>query len=146
MTLALVALAGCYSGQGGRVASTPPVTLIDNIAADDTAANRTFNLDTDGWASLAVYVDFTRSAGTAVTLTCSATDDEGTTDFPIQECTFSSGTCTLDDIVYSKTTSVSDTFHFLVDTLGAEEIECVFAVASGGSSDFITIDAQLIGS
>lgn len=109
-------------------------------AADRTATIDVGRLGPNGEAlSLAVVgIDLTWNAAATVTLTCTSSDDGGTTDYSIQDCTMGSGTCTSADLSWSKTVTASKKWQWRIDTLGFVRLECV-VLCSGAGTDTVTI-------
>ncbi len=116
--------------------------VLDGVAADAAEASRTITLPTHGMSRLVLQVEFTRSAGTAVTLTPSYSLDDGANYCRMTSTTISLGTGTLSQYTDSRTTSSTESFGVTYDVAGMDYFKVVFAVTSGGSSDLLTVLAS----
>ena len=114
---------------------------LNAVAANAAAAARTVTVsNANQFSQIAFFVSFTRSAGTAVTMSVAEHyDSSDTTDYT-QQALDGSSTPTLDsgDKVISKTTSATGAWVWRVDVDG-EQVEAVFAVTGGGASDYLTV-------
>ena len=105
--------------------STGPTFTIENPGAGYAVANLTMIR--------------TRNAGTDMTMTCTHTNDGGTTNPKVQVCSWSGGTCTHADVTWKTSTSTTETLAWQVDILGWISTTCTLASTSSNSSDTIKV-------
>lgn len=95
--------------------------------------------DLSGFGILTLYFKLTWNAASAISMTCTASPDGGTTDYKLQTCDIASGACTSYNSSWSKSVSASTNWAWRIDTLGFPEIECVITDTGGGASDTLVI-------
>lgn len=113
------------------------------ISAASINTAKTFTLteaEMGGFGMLGIFVEYTNSAGTAVVMTCTGSNDDGTTDFALQSCAVSAGTCTSTDATWSNAVSGDEDWMWKVDTQGALSVTCSFTATGGDGSDVATVD------
>ena len=140
------ALAGTAQNPTSHAFKKLQTTLINDVALNAAAGTRTFALteqDMRGYGILTVFVDFAHSAATDVQMVCSASDDQGTTDFPVQSCAVAAGVCTSTDANWTKAVAGNDEWIWRVDIVGIPYLECVFSGTSGGASDKVVVTGYL---
>jgi hypothetical protein len=94
-----------------------------------------------GREKMTVFVDLAEhSAATVVKVNVDATNDKGTTWFPIQAESISSGTGTLTDYTAEKAVSAADTFEVRY-LLGFENIRIRVSGTSGAAGDVVSVTA-----
>lgn len=114
-------------------------TPVDGVAANAAAALRTATLDVIRFAQLAVVIDLSQSAATALTMTMAASVDGGTTYGDVQSMSVSSGTGTLSDMTWTKAVSGDVTITLDLPVVAYSNVQLVFAATGGGASDLITV-------
>jgi len=117
-------------------------TLLSAVALNATAATRTLTVtqaDLLGHGLLVVYIDYTNSSATTVTMVCSASDDSGTKEFTIQSCDVAAGNCTSSDNLFTNAVSGDEDFTWRVDVLGFIHVTCILGGASADGSDLVTV-------
>lgn len=116
--------------------------LLDAVAANAAAASRTFEIDTAGWVKATIQVDYVYSAGTAVTLTCQGSLNQGTSYASITSTSVGAGTGTVTAYVDSFAISAaSANFLLEYDVRTLDRLKCVAAVTGGGANDKVTVYA-----
>lgn len=121
-------------------------TLASSVACNASSGTRTFTLSTGrpaGFGLMALQLNFTYNAATAVSMTCEGSLDGGTSWAKAQICTVSGSTCTLTQATWSHATSASENWMMRVDFLGAPDVRCTVACTGGGASDTWTIYGRL---
>lgn len=127
--------------------------LINDVALNAAAGSRTLTLSTAagslparGFGVLVLSVKRTRVAGTDLTMTCTQSPDGGTTDYGLAECesAAASGVCTFYQQTWKDPGSASVNWTWRVDILGYSELECVFASASAGANDKLTVTGSVV--
>jgi hypothetical protein len=155
---AVVALAGLVvlpintaeSTSRGRRSFGSMGTVITSTTLD--AASSTFEVEnhnhyTDGlWALMSVWVKVTDgdNSVTAITMSCTGSEDQNTTDFTLQSCVVASGACTSSNASWVKDPSGMTTKNWVwrVDIEGVPDIECTFTDTGGDASDSIIVGAS----
>lgn len=116
--------------------------LLDDIALNATAADRTITLTLDRkYAKVVIGIDFEHNAATTVTATPTVSYD-GSVFFSKTTKSCASGTCTVYQRTDSNPVSGDEEFELEFDVRGLEKLKIVFAGASAGASD--TIDVQAV--
>lgn len=115
--------------------------LINGIAATASAANRTAVFNIGGLAKLSISFSVSRSTATAITMTCNASTDQGTTFVAVADQTVSAGVGTLVAHTWSYAVSASGGVQIDVGVGSYDFLQCVFAATGGGSSDLLTVSA-----
>jgi hypothetical protein len=119
------------------------------INAATAAASRSFEVEnkSGGLGLLIVYITYVEdnTSTSAVTMTCTASDDNNTTDYKMQSCTVSSGACTSSDASWTLDPDNTGTTYWVwrVDVEGYEDFECTFAFTGGEAADLLTAKYQL---
>ena len=87
-------------------------------------------------------VDYTYNAGTALTMTCTASANNAVSYANINTVSISGGTATLSTVTWTKAVVASTNELISVDTNGYDFLRCVFSVTGGGASDLLDVAAQ----
>ena len=121
-------------------------------AATLDAASTTFtydNLPKNGtWGLMLVYVKVTDSndSVTALTMSCTGSIDDNTTDYSMTSCSVTAGVCTSTVATFvidpSGITSPKK-WLWRVDIEGIEDIQCVFTDTGGLIADTLDVSASL---
>lgn len=122
-------------------ASTNARNILEGVALNATAADRTITVPTEGFSKLRVLVFYTYSAATTVTaqVTCSY---DGTTYARVTSRAVSSGTATLSLVADEYTTSAADAdFMIEYDVRGCKTVKVLFGGASAGAGDLVDVQA-----
>lgn len=122
-----------------------PVELGVN-AQSVNAAVTSSSFDVTGFNQLVVEIDYTYSAGTALTLYIETTDSlAGTPTWRrLQTQSISSGTSTLSNLLYSKTVSAADQNYSLEKPILHSGMRLVFAMTGApDASDVVTARVRL---
>lgn len=122
-------------------------TLLNAVALNAAAATRTFEVteqEMAGYSVLALFVKFARSAATDVQMSCTASDDAGTTDYTLHSCAVAAGVCTSSAASWKYTTSSTGNWVWRVDTMGLPRVTCTFSGTSGGANDLVTVTGYAI--
>ena len=132
--------------QNQRISVTPIQTYLNAVACSASAGSRTATVEVghigpNGQAYqllvFNLFLDYT--AATAVTMSCTASPDNGTNKYTIQDCTMASGACTSNDASWSKAISAADKkWPWRVDTTGFLRLDCVFACGAGADTLTVT--------
>ena len=133
-----------YSGKAGTAfcSDTGACKVLDGVAANASAALRTFVLKTYGYSVVGVQVNYTRSSGTALVLTCTGSRDGGVTYGEIDSVNISAGVGTMSPFYLTKTTSTTGNYNFDgLDVRRFDYVSCILAVTSGGTSDLADVYA-----
>lgn len=149
MRLFVALMLFCSTALAGDAASvSEKVTLLSAVAGNAAASLLTFNVPLGNgkivtaarqMAVLHFAMDYT-SGATAVTLTCSASDDNGTTLYPLQECPVVAGVATCVNVSWSKAIAAADTkWAIRIDATGYAYLRCVAAVTAGAANDSLTV-------
>ena len=116
-------------------------TKLSAIALNGAASTRTISLNSlEGYTHAAVFIDYTNSAATAVTMTCSARyDSTDSTDYQLHACDGSTTpTLTCGPKVWSNAVSGDEAWVWHVPLL-AQNLVCVLAGTSAGAGDLVTV-------
>lgn len=136
---------------GSGVTAGDKKTFLNAVHANAAAGSLTFTVpvsngpftagngtETNQIANLYFNFDYTDGA-TAVTMTCSASDDKSTL-FVIQSCAVATGVCTSTDASWSKAISAADKkWIWRVDLTGMVYASCVVAVTGGTANEHVTV-------
>lgn len=128
--------------------------LGEKIAATTLdAASTTFEVEVSrgvsfGLATVWVSVLDAGDGVTDISMTCTGSKDNNTTDYDLQSCATSAGTCTSTDSTWSKDPSGNtavDTkrWPWRVDIEGINDFECIFTDTGGDISDTIQVEVSL---
>lgn len=112
------------------------------------AAERTSNvIDLNGADRLTLYFDFTRAAYTAISISVdfSPFNSADYVQYKEQSVSVASGTGTLSDYSFAKTTSTSQKIKISLDKLDAKSAKVRVSATSGGASDLISVYACVSG-
>lgn len=125
-------------------------TVID---AQTMAAPRSFTIVRQNPAYYGVYglttlwiclTDADNSV-TDLTMTCTGSPNDGTTDYTLQDCsTLVAGVCTSVNASWSKNPSAISSpkcWPWRVDTEGVAELECTFTPTGGAAADLLSVYA-----
>jgi hypothetical protein len=135
-----------YHKASGATDFSNPATsrnLLNAVAANASAANRTITIDVKGYAKTTIVFVLTRGGDAATaTITCSGSLDGGTTYGTVQARAISSGVATLTDFSDSRATGGSS-FSIAIDygVSTYTHFKCVFATDTSNASDTITVQA-----
>jgi hypothetical protein len=133
-------------------------TLLNNVSGNASASSLTFtigpNIGTtittgddrlEGYTWLDLRFNHSaHSAATAVTMTCTTSEDGGTTKEILQDCTVASGACTSDDASWSKAVSGTKKWRWRVGIKNGKQAECVVALTAGDGTDKITVKGKVV--
>lgn len=148
LLLALVAIPlPAYAAQTG-----PRLLTLKSNAAVLTAVradtNPVITLETgvpDGFAFVVVMIELTRSFATAITMTCTGSDDDNVTNYILQECDLATaGTCDSKDATFTKTVSGNKKWPWRVGTLGFKDVQCTFGHTAAVAGDLLTVATRLV--
>lgn len=138
------AYAANYDGQ--YVLSKPLGVQLSGVALNASAATRTITIvPAQQYARVLFTVNFTYAAATTVTITPTCTDSASTTKGSILSGNVASGVST--DVAYTRsvaTGSASMNFQWNFGIAGEHTCSFVFAGASAGASDLVTVSATLV--
>ncbi len=130
---------------GGRHAWIDLGTL---IAAQTAAAPRSFTVNNSafGMGVLWLFIKETRDGGLSnVTMSCTASEDDNTTDYLLQDCSVAAGVCSSSDASWSQTIAANKNWIWRVDVLGVPgDLECTFSFTGGDAGDAITVDGWMV--
>jgi hypothetical protein len=115
--------------------------MLNAVAANAAAASRTFTIDTEGYVAVALQVDYVYTAGTAVTMTCTKSLNQGTTYASVTSTSVAGGTGTVTAYADSFAVTASTNFTLEYDVRNYDKLRCVAAVTGGGAADTITVYA-----
>lgn len=137
-----------------KIEITPLTTNLSAVSCISTvaAATRTATIDVgkigpSGKAlpMVVVGIEHVYNASATVTMTCTASNDDGTTDYKIQDCTMASGTCTSNDLSWSKASgAASSNWMWRIDSTGFVRLECTL-LCSGAGTDTVTVKTYSAG-
>ena len=112
------------------------------VASNAAAALRTFTIDTSTFVKLTLQVNYVWATGTAVTMTCTGSIDQGTTYASLTSTSIAAGTGTVKPYVDSFAVTASANFLLEYDVRTLDRLRCVAAVTGGGANDTITVYAS----
>ena len=115
--------------------------VLSAVAATASAGSRTFTIPVAHYSVTTIQINFTRTAGTAVTLTCTASLNGGSSYGSITSTAISSGAGTVTPYVDTWTTSASGNILLDYATARYDDLQCVVAVTTGGASDTFSVYA-----
>lgn len=122
--------------------------LGDLLSAATLDVPRSFALPQEsalGFATLVLYLDYVFANVGNITTTCTASPDNNTTDYDIQNCTVAAGVCTLNDAsIFVKAVSGSKRYAFRVGIAGFRDIECTNVHSAGAGGDTLTATVELV--
>jgi len=116
--------------------------MLNAVAANAAAASRTFTIDTSTFVKMVLQVDYVWTAGTAVTMTCSGSINQGSSYASITSTSIAAGTGTVSPYVDSFAVTASANFLLEYDVRIYDRLRCVAAVTGGGANDTITVYAS----
>ncbi len=80
----------------------------------------------------------------AVTMSCTGSRDQNTTDYTLQDCTTAAGVCTSSDASWVKNPGANTTrWAWRVDIEGFSDVQCTFTDTGGDASDTIAVEASV---
>ena len=146
LALCLLSSSAYADGQKLFVTATRDHFTNQSCISTVAAASRTATIDLgylgpNGQALPLAVVEaqLTYNASATVTMTCTASDDGGTTDYKLQECPVTAGVATCVDQSWSKASgAASANWPMRIDTTGFIRLECVF-LCSGAGTDTLTV-------
>jgi hypothetical protein len=117
----------------------------------DASRAFTFETVTQGgrgeiWGMMLVFISLTdaNDSTTALNMVCSASDDDNTTDYTLQDCVSGgTGTYTCYNLTWThdpSSTSSPKKWLWRVDIEGLEDVECTFTDTGGVAADKLTVD------
>lgn len=114
-----------------------------NLSGVTLASERTSNtIECDGRDQMTINVNLSaRTAATAVLVAVDISPD-GTTWYPLQSESISSGTATLSDLVWSKTVSGTDTWSFYYP-IAAQKMRIRISGTGGAAGDVVSVTLRL---
>lgn len=118
-------------------------TLVNAATLD--AASSTFSVDSiAGYHVISLTFDLTRSAATQIAMSCTQSNDSGTTNAELQDCHSTNGVCDLDDASMTKTVAGNKTWNYRIDIKGMSgQVDCTVTDTNGGSSDVLTVTGEM---
>ena len=134
--------------QGPKNLGMLPVATIAATAMD--AASSTFEVENAklagvyGLLLVLVTVTDANDSTTAVTMTCTTSADNNSTDYTLQVCTTAAGACTSSNASWVKDPSAITSpkrWVWRVDVEGLEDYECTFTDTGGAAADTIAVSA-----
>lgn len=122
----------------GRVLNAALLSASSNsFAIDNQVADRV-----GVWDLMDVWVCATDADNgvSLLTMSCTGSHDNGTTDYTLQDCTTASGVATCVDLTWTKNPGANTTcWPYRVSIHAIPEIECTFTDTGGDASDSITV-------
>jgi hypothetical protein len=117
---------------------------VTGLSGATLAAERTSNnLSTAGFDQLTIFIDYTYSAASAVTMTLEASDDNGSTWYRTQTGSISSGTVTLSSQTFTKSTGSADQTFVVNQAINYDMMRIKVAGTSGDTGDLVTVSVRL---
>lgn len=122
---------------------------INNQGLDATRTFELENLRQSGtWDVMLVYVQVTDAdnSTTALNMSCTASEDNNTTDWALQECTVAGGVATCLNLSWTKNPSTITSpkkWLWVVNISGIEDIECTFTDTGGVAGDLLDVAIAL---
>lgn len=131
-----------WSSGGGTCSLAGSCKILNGVAATASSGDRTFNLPVQHYNVTTVQIDYTYNAGTAVTLTCTASLNGGGSYASITSTAISSGTGTVSPYNDSWAPGGASG-NILLDykTARYDNLSCIVAVTGGNSSDTFNVYA-----
>ena len=120
----------------------PLGTLLDAGELSGAAGGRTITINNPkgGYATAALVVDRTRSAGTDLTMTCTGAVTDVTPTAVMGTCTYdAAGVCTFVQATMQSTADASEVLLWYVDIRGLVVVDCVFDSTSADGDDELTV-------
>ena len=121
--------------------STGSKKLLAAVAANASSSSRTVTLTTKDYARLVFQVDYTWATGTAVTMTCQGSLNNGSSYANVNTASVLAGAVTLATATWSKAVTASTNELVSVDTSTYDFLKCVFSATAGGGSDLFDVYA-----
>lgn len=141
------AQSGLLNPYGDNVASIATTTL------DASSSSFTFNKQNAVrlgiWDKVLVWVTVVDAANnvSAITMSCTGSRDEGTTDYGFEDCSVSSGVCTSSAASWVRNPGTGTTrWLWRIDSTGVPEVECTFTDTGGGATESIAVTVTAAGS
>ena len=133
-------------------------TVLNNIDLDGAAAVRTFTIGPsiggtslitgderlEGYTWLDLRFAFTYGASTDVGLTCTTSENGGTDEDTLQDCTLASGVCTSNDASWTKAVTASKKWRWRIGIKNGKRVKCVVTSTGAGASDQLTVKAKVV--
>ena len=116
--------------------------LLNGVAGNAAAALRTFTINTGTFVKTTLQVDYVWTAGTAVTMTCSGSLNQGASYGRVTSTSVAAGTGTVTPYTDSRAVTASENFLLEYDVRTYDRLQCVVAVTGGGADDTITVYAS----
>jgi len=116
-----------------------------NLNAKAINAAKTSNaFSTNGFGTLDIFINYTRSTGTAVTFSLEGSNDGGTTWFKPQAESVSAGVSTLTNYTFSNAVSGSEKF-VVSSRIFADVMRILSLTATGGDDDDVaTVTVRMV--
>lgn len=132
-------------------------TLLNDIALNAGASTRTFTIGPligtglttgddklEGYTWLDLRFKFTYSASSDVGISCTTSENDGTDEDIIQDCTIASGVCTSSDASWLKAVSASKKWRWRIGIKNGKRATCVVTSTGAGSSDKLTVKGKVV--
>ncbi len=133
-------------------------TILNNIAGNASASSRTFTIGPKIGSTLTTgddrlegytWLDLrfnhnVHSAASAISLSCTTSEDGGTTDDLLQDCAVATGTCTSSDASWSKSLSGTKVWRWRVGIKNGKQADCVVTITDGDGTDRLTVKGKVI--
>lgn len=113
--------------------------LLNNVAATAAVGLRTVTAPVGGYKTVSWTFGLTRSAGTAVNMTCKGSTDQGASYGDITSMAIAGGTGTLTPFTWTQTTSVTGAIVIDMSTGNYDFLQCIFSVTAGAAGDLIRV-------
>lgn len=115
-------------------------------AASSTFQVKNYAAKTGGtWPIMVVYISTLDADNgvSAITMSCTGSKNQNSTDYTLQDITVSSGVGTSADASWVKDPGANTTrWPWRVDVRGFPDVECTFTDTGGDASDTITVDVS----
>lgn len=127
---------------GNTTCLTADCRMLNAVASNSAEALRTVTINVADYDTFAFQIDYVWNAGTAVTITCTGSLNQGTSYGSETSTAVSGGTGTV--VAYADSFAVTASANFLVDyrVRHRDTYQCVFAVTGGGANDTLTVYAK----
>lgn len=145
-----IANAQTYQARSRVTTGSPPQPyLLNNVAANAAAGSRTVTIETAGYVHVTWQVNLTRATATAITVTCTASEDGGATYANIPGMNTDGTTGTLKPFTWryigadpSGALVGNDSTIIKMDVSDYDWIACIFSATGGGGSDLLRVSAM----
>jgi len=140
-------LAFSFSAQARYKVANSDCTLVNcrllvAVPSNAAAALRTFTINTGTFVKATIQIDYVWAAGTAVTVACSGSLNQGATYARITSTAVAAGTGTVTPYTDSRAVTASENFLLEYDVRTYDRLQCVVAVTGGAAGDTITVYAS----